>query len=94
MRIMKNDPDAIPKVKNQILDLIGDHSRMKAANAHYRKHKTMKGFDDIGDGEAKKWDAECKLKPTGMPYPPNIITNSGAKIRKLKSKLMVLEGVG
>ena len=52
MRFKKNEPDAAAKVKERILDLMGEHERMKAANAHYRKHRTMAGFDDTSDAEA------------------------------------------
>ena len=91
MRFKKYDPEAAAKVKERILDLMCEHERMKAANAHYRKHRTMAGFDNTSDADAKKWDAECKLKKHVVPYPANVITNSGARIRKLKLKLMALD---
>ena len=94
MRITKNDPDAASRVEDLIIELMDDHARMKAANAHCRKHGTMRGFEDISGGEAEKWDAERKLKSSGMPYPPNIVTNSGARIRRLKTKLAFLEQGG
>ena len=58
---------------------------MKAVNAYFRKHGTLKGY---GDGEYDNFTIDSLY---GVPYPPYCLTNNNAKIRAAKQRIKELE---
>lgn len=81
----------INELLEQIERLMADQQRMKAANKHYRKHKTMRGFTGVPDNSAEHWDSDVKLQENRVPYPPAVLASNSATIRRLKPKLQKLQ---
>ncbi|MCL2215439.1 MAG: hypothetical protein FWB91_00330 [Defluviitaleaceae bacterium] len=82
---------AIDDLLEQIKNLMAVQARMKAANKHYRKNGTMKGFEGREDWLPTSWDAGIKYDGRKVPYPPSKLAKNGAAIRRLKPKLQKLQ---
>ena len=85
--IKSSDSDAIDKLKAKIEKLQELQATMKAVNAYFRKHGTLKGY---GDGEYDSFPIDILY---GVPYPPYCLTNNNAKIRSAKQRIKELEEV-
>jgi hypothetical protein len=87
--IKSNDTNAIELLQSKVDTLTANQTKMKLANAHYRKHKTMKGFDGISDEEAEKQDTEIKngYSWCQCPYPSYELTNNNAAIKQAQTRL-------
>lgn len=83
--IKSSDSDAIDKLKAKIEKAEKLQATMKAVNAYFRKHGTLKGY---GDGE---YDSFAIDSLYGVPYPPYCLTNNNAKIRSAKQRIKELE---
>lgn len=83
--IKSSDSDAIEKLKAKIEKAQELQSTMKAVNAYFRKHGTLKGY---GDGEYDNFPVDSLY---GVPYPPYCLTNNNAKIRAAKQRIKELE---
>ena len=55
--ISADDPEAVRKLKLKLAGLERDQEKMKAVNAHYRKHKTLDGCPQLAPDEAEKIQA-------------------------------------
>ena len=91
--ISSDDPDAINKLKEKLQDCQDFQDHMKKANAHYRKHGTMKGFDGISDEKAVQIDKEIQndYSWARKPYPDYRLSNNNAEINRLKKRIASLE---
>ena len=83
--IKSSDSDAIDKLKAKIEKAQELQATMKAVNAYYRKHGTLKGY---GDGE---YDNVTIDNMYGVPFPPFRLQNNNAKIRTAKQRIKELE---
>lgn len=83
--IKSSDSDAIEKLKTKIEKAEKLQATMKAVNAYFRKHGTLKGY---GDGE---YDNVTIDNMYGVPFPPYCLTNNNAKIRTAKQRIKELE---
>ena len=83
--IKSSDSDAIEKLKAKIEKAEKLQATMKAVNAYFRKHGTLKGY---GDGEYDNFTIDSLY---GVPYPPYCLTNNNAKIRAAKQRIKELE---
>ena len=83
--IKSSDSDAIEKLKAKIEKAEELQATMKAVNAYFRKHGTLKGY---GDGEYDNFPIDSLY---GVPYPPYCLTNNNAKIRSAKQRIKELE---
>ena len=83
--IKSGDADAIDKLKAKIEKAEKLQATMKAVNAYFRKHGTLKGY---GDGE---YDNVTIDSMYGVPFPPYCLTNNNAKIRSAKQRIKELE---
>jgi hypothetical protein len=83
--IKSSDSDAIDKLKAKIEKAQELQATMKAVNAYFRKHGTLKGY---GDGE---YDNITIDNMYGVPFPPFRLQNNNAKIRTAKQRLKELE---
>ena len=93
--ISGDDPDAVEKLQTKLAQLQADQERDKALNAHYRKHKTLRGFEDISDEEAAKLDAELSAMREAIrrPVPEYQLSNRNSEIRRLKDRIAQLQQV-
>ena len=87
--IYSNDALAVEKLQDKLTDLEERHAKMKAQNAYYRKHGTMKGYEGISDEEAEKRDAKIKASMywEQQPYPSYYLSNSNAEIKRIKARI-------
>ncbi|MDR1246098.1 MAG: DUF3560 domain-containing protein [Clostridiales Family XIII bacterium] len=95
--ISSDDPDAMDKLEAKLAKLEQNQEFMKAANAHWRKHKTMKGFRDITDEGAAKIDEQMKtaymwVQKNG-PCESFRLSNNNANIKRLKDRLAQLQAL-
>lgn len=93
--IYSDDALAIEKLQNKLAELEDLQAKMKARNAYYRKHKTMKGCEGISDEKATELDAEIKASYSWeqQPYPAWKLTNNNAEIRRTKGRIAEIEKI-
>ena len=91
--IYSNDALALEKLQNKLAELEELQAKMKARNAYYRKHKTMKGYEGISDEKAAEMDAKIKASYSWeqKPYPSWALTNNNAEIRRTKERIAEIE---
>jgi hypothetical protein len=85
-----DDPDVVDKLLARLDYLTAKQKSYKAMNAYYRKHKTMKGFEQITDFNAELIDK--KIKETRysweqQPFPSYELTSINGKIKRVKSRI-------
>lgn len=89
--IKSSDSDAIEQLQKKLEKAEALQAEMKAVNAYYRKHKTLKGYNDYTDEKAAKLDEAIKGSMYGVPFPPYELTNNNAKIKNTKARIAQLE---
>ena len=90
--ISSDDPNALEKLRKKLESLQNKQEYMKRANAHYKKYKTMKGFEDMGDAAAAHMDSYILLNYYGKkPFPSFQLENNNANIRRIKERIAGLE---
>lgn len=90
--ISSDDPEAISKLEAKLAECQADQEKMKAANAHYRKHGTMKGYPGMDDYDARAFDEKIRNRPSyaQQPYPSFTLTNNNANIRRIEKRIKEL----
>lgn len=84
--IKASDEDAIERLEAKAKRLEERHDLMKRANAYYRKHGTLEGFEGLSTG--KTLDAEeCIESVTGKPFPSYALTNNLANIKRVRARI-------
>lgn len=89
--IKSSDSDAIEQLRAKAEKAEALQAEMKAVNAYYRKHKTLKGYKDYTDEKAAELDEAIKGSMYGVPFPPYALTNNNAKIKNTKARIAQLE---
>lgn len=89
--IKSGDADAVEQLRKKAEKAEALQTEMKAANAYYRKNKTLKGYKDYTDERATELDEAIKESMYGVPFPPYALTNNNAKIRNTKARIAELE---
>lgn len=89
--IKSGDADAIEQLRNKLAKAEALQTEMKATNAYYRKHKTMKGYKNYSDEKAEMLDKAIKESFDGVPFASYTLTNNNAKIRNIKARIAELE---
>ena len=87
--IYAGDPAALDKLKEKLEKHEAAQDHMKKANAYYRKHGTMRGFEGISDDKAEQIDQEIKSDYSWaqVPYAPYQLSNNNAEIRRLRKRI-------
>lgn len=82
------DPHALEKLSARLEFLYAAQTRCKAINAYYRKHKTLVGCEGIADEKARAMDEKIKSdwRSHPVPFPPYVLQNNGANIRRLEAR--------
>ena len=93
--IKSGDKTAITELKTKLQKLTKEQNDMKEANAYYRKNKSMRGFRDLTDEGAERWDNEIKNGYSWQqcPYPSYALTNNNARIKATRDRISTLEAV-
>lgn len=91
--IFSNDQCVLVKLNKKLDAEEANHAEMVKRNAYYRKHKTMKGYEELTDEEAAQIDERIKndFRWNQQPYPSWQLTNSGARIRQIKERIVEIE---
>ena len=87
------DPYAREMLTDQLQRLQKQLDDGKAMNAHYRKHKTMKGFPGMSDDIAARNDAAIANAPAfaQRPMPDFELTSLRGKIKRVQARLEELD---
>jgi len=95
--ISGDDPEAVNLYKEKLAKLEAAREQMKAANAYWRKHKTMKGYPGMPDTAAAEIDERMKTAYSWAqksgPFESWRLSNNNAEIRRIKEKLETLENL-
>lgn len=67
------------------------HVKMTAMNKHYRKHKTMQGFDTLSENQALALDEKIEKDFYKIPYAPYELSLSNAKIKRMEERVKTLQ---
>lgn len=91
--ISSDDPQAVEKLKEKLQRLQKLQTYMKTANAYYRTHGTMQGFEDLSEEKAAEIDGQVKngYSWVTVPYAAYQLSNNNAEINRLKKRIAVLE---
>lgn len=89
------DPHARELHADRLQKLQAELERGKAMNAHYRKHKTMKGFRDLTDETAAEMDKAIANAPAfaRTPYPDFELSSLRGKIKRTQENLAKLDSL-
>lgn len=89
------DPHARELWEDRLQTLQSTLDTGKAMNAHYRKHKTMKGFRDYSDEKAAKMDEAISRAPAfaQTPFPDFELASIRGKIKRAKESLAKLDSL-
>ena len=87
------DPYAREMLTDQLQRLQGQLDEGKAMNAHYRKHKTMKGFPGMSDDIAAQNDAAIASAPAfaQRPMPDFHLASLRGKIKRVQARIAELD---
>lgn len=91
--VMSDDPASLDKLRAKLKKLEDLQAKMKAANAYYRKHKTLEGCPDLTTGEIQAISAEMKSswRSNPVPFEAYELTNNNATIKRTRDRVAALE---
>lgn len=89
------DPHAREMYTDRLQRLQATLDRGKAMNAHYRKHKTMKGFSGLSDETAAEMDEAISRAPSfaQTPFPDFELASLRGKIKRTQEGLARLDSL-
>lgn len=91
--IRSDDEDALILLEDKLSRLEAQQELMKAVNAYWRKHKTLKDCPELTMEQALQIEASIgrAWNNGGRPFPAYEITNNGANIRRIKERIAKLK---
>lgn len=92
--ISADDPNAVKKLQDKLSGLQEAQETMKAANAWYRKHKTLDGCPGLSADTIAKVKASMSRSWRGenaRPFEPYALQNNNAEINRLKKRIEELQ---
>lgn len=89
------DPHAREMLEDRLQSLQNELEQGKAMNAHYRKHKTMKGFQGFTDEKAAAMDVAISRAPAfaQTPFPSFELSSIRGKIKRTQENLAKLDSL-
>lgn len=87
--ISADDPDAVEKLKKKLEGLQAAQDTMRAANAYYRKHKTLDGCTALSPENIAKLKSSMaeNRRLEDKPFLSWQLSNNGAEIRRVKARI-------
>jgi len=93
--ISADDPAAVDKLREKLEGLEADQKHMKSANAHWRKHKTMKDYPGLSNADAAAIDLKMQTAYSWVqrngPYEAWKLQNNNANMRRIRDRITELE---
>jgi hypothetical protein len=89
--IKAGDEDAAERLEAKLDNLQQSHETMKAANAYYRKNKTLGGFEGLAVETARKLTEDISRYNWGSPFSSYALRNSLQNINSVKQRLESLK---
>lgn len=93
--INPTDPHAREMLTDRLQRLQATLDQGKAMNAHYRKHKTVKGFPGLTDETAAEMDEAISRAPAfaQTPFPDFELSSLRGKIKRTQENLSKLDNI-
>lgn len=90
-----SDVQGIKKIENKIKDFEDILKNIEEENEYYKKNKTMVGYKDLSDENARKLDRDAELSryKEKQPHSNRIIKSILNNIEKLKSEINNIENL-
>ena len=90
--IRSDHPHALEQLEQKLEKLEASQQFMKDVNAFYRKNGTLEGCPVLKAEQAEKIKASMAQSwhPQSKPFPSYALTNNGAEIRRIKSRIKEL----
>lgn len=87
--ISSDDPNSIQKLEAKLAGLEKTQETMKAINAYYRSNKKLDGCPILSAEQIKELKNDMERFPNleGTPYASWQLSNNGAEIRRIKSRI-------
>lgn len=89
--ISADDPQALEKLRARLEKLEGAQKEMRAANAYYRKARTLDGCPGLPPAEIDRLKAKMARYQRDKPYSSYELSSNNAEIRRNKSRIAQLE---
>lgn len=89
--IQAGDPNALEKLEAKAKRLEDRQDMMKRANAHYRKHGTLEGFDGVDHDEAEHVRHDMERFDMSQPFPSWQLSNNLATIKRTRARIAELQ---
>lgn len=89
--IQAGDPNALERLEAKASRLEEKHEAMKKANAYYRKHGTLEGFDGVGADEAGRIEHDMERFGMSRPFPSWQLSNNLATIKRTRARIAELQ---
>ena len=83
--ISADDPNALKRLQEKLDSMKESHETMKAANAYFRKHKTLDGCPNLSEKTIKSVYETMERCP--WVKSPFSLTNSNAEIKRLEGRI-------
>lgn len=91
--IKSGDEDAVEMLQEKLDKLVKNQNMMKAVNAYYRKHKTLKGCPELKEETAIKLEESLddRKKEHHRVFMQYELQNNNSNIRSIKQRLEALK---
>lgn len=89
--IQAGDPNALERLEAKAKRLEDRQDMMKRANAHYRKHGTLEGFDGVDHDEAEHVRRDMERFGMSQPFPSWQLSNNLATIKRTRARIAELQ---
>lgn len=91
--IRADHPHALEQLEQKLQRLEQSQQMMKDVNAFYRKHQTLEGCPVLDTEQIEKIAASMAQSwhPQSKPFPSYALTNNGAEIRRIRSRVEELK---
>lgn len=91
--IRADHPHALEQLEQKLQRLEQSQQMMKDVNAFYRKHQTLEGCPVLDAKQIEKIAASMARSwhPQSKPFPSYALTNNGAEIRRIRSRIEELK---
>lgn len=91
--IMASDENAIEMLTDKLEEAKAAQEEMKAENAYYRKHGTMKGYGELTEDQAARYDEAIRNSWYKVPNATFELSNNNAEIHRLEGRIKKISAI-